>query len=73
MVSEVSDWYAVKLANNQIGFIQKNESKPVVVNDKNTLPATLLNPLKHRLLLPHKTHPEPIPQKFRIPPQIKGV
>lgn len=34
--SEVSDWYAVKLDNNKIGFIQKNESKPIVVDNKTT-------------------------------------
>lgn len=36
VVSEVSDWYAVKLANDKIGFIQKNESKPIVIDDQNT-------------------------------------
>ena len=46
VVSEVSDWYAVKLANNQIGFIQKNESKPVVVDDKNTTPSDTPEPSK---------------------------
>lgn len=34
VVSQVADWYAVKLPDNQIGFIPKAHAKPVVVEDK---------------------------------------
>lgn len=34
VVSQVSDWFAVKLPNNQIGFVPKQEAKPVVVDNK---------------------------------------
>lgn len=34
VVSQVSDWFAVKLPNNQIGFVPKQQAKPVVVEDK---------------------------------------
>lgn len=33
VISEVSDWYALKLPNNQIGFVSKQECKPIVVED----------------------------------------
>lgn len=36
VISEVSDWYALKLPNNKIGFVSKQESKPIVVEDKKT-------------------------------------
>lgn len=32
--SKVADWFAVKLPNNQIGFIPQNQCKPIVVEDK---------------------------------------
>lgn len=31
VVSQVSDWFAVKLPNNQIGFVHNQDAKPVVV------------------------------------------
>ena len=34
VVSQVADWFAVKLPNNQIGFVPKAQAKPVVVEDK---------------------------------------
>jgi uncharacterized YkwD family protein len=34
VVSQVSDWFAVKLPNNQIGFVPKTEVSPVVVENK---------------------------------------
>lgn len=34
VVSQVSDWFAVKLPNNQIGFVPKTQAKPVVVENK---------------------------------------
>jgi uncharacterized YkwD family protein len=34
VLGQVSDWYGVKLPNNQIGFVQNNQCKPVVVEDK---------------------------------------
>jgi uncharacterized YkwD family protein len=34
VVSQVADWFAVKLPNNQIGFVPKTQAKPVVVEDK---------------------------------------
>lgn len=34
VVSQVSDWFAVKLPNNQIGFVQSHDAKPVVVENK---------------------------------------
>jgi uncharacterized YkwD family protein len=34
VVSQVSDWFAVKLPNNQIGFVQSQDAKPVVVENK---------------------------------------
>jgi uncharacterized YkwD family protein len=34
VVSKVQDWYAVKLPDNTIGFIPKEQSKAVVVDDK---------------------------------------
>lgn len=42
VVSQVSDWFAVKLPNNQIGFVPKQEAKPVVVenNTPSTTPET---------------------------------
>ena len=41
-VSKVSNWYAVKLPNNAIGFVPENQCKPVVVEDKkpNITPGT---------------------------------
>lgn len=36
VISEVSDWYAVKLQNNNIGFVPKEDSKPIVVEDNKT-------------------------------------
>jgi uncharacterized YkwD family protein len=33
VISEVSDWYALKLPNNNIGFVSKQECKPIVVED----------------------------------------
>lgn len=33
VVSQVADWFAVKLPNNQIGFIPKQQGKPIVVED----------------------------------------
>lgn len=42
VVSQVSDWFAVKLPNNQIGFVHNQEAKPVVVenNQPNVTPET---------------------------------
>lgn len=34
VVSQVADWYAVKLPNNQIGFVPKASAKPIVTEDK---------------------------------------
>lgn len=34
VVSQVADWFAVKLPNNQIGFVSKDQCKPVVAEDK---------------------------------------
>jgi uncharacterized YkwD family protein len=34
VVSQVADWFAVKLPNNQIGFVPKTQARPVVVEDK---------------------------------------
>lgn len=31
---KVADWFALKLPNNQIGFIPQNQCKPIVVEDK---------------------------------------
>ena len=36
VISEVSDWYAVKLSNNNIGFVSKEDCKPIVVEDNKT-------------------------------------
>ena len=36
VISEVSDWYAVKLPNNNIGFVSKEDCKPIVVEDNKT-------------------------------------
>jgi uncharacterized YkwD family protein len=36
VINEVSDWYAVQLSGNQIGFVSKDQSKPVVVDDNKT-------------------------------------
>ena len=36
VISDVSGWYAVKLPENQIGFVSKDQVKPIVVDDKNT-------------------------------------
>ena len=33
VISEVSDWYALKLPNNKIGFVSKKQCKPIVVED----------------------------------------
>lgn len=33
VISPVGDWYAVKMPSNQIGFIPKQDAKPVVVED----------------------------------------
>lgn len=39
VISQVSDWYALKLPNNQIGFVSKSQSKPIVVEgNKATVP-----------------------------------
>jgi uncharacterized YkwD family protein len=34
VVSKVADWYAVKLPNNQIGFVPEQQCKPIVVENK---------------------------------------
>lgn len=34
VLSQVADWYAVKLPSNQIGFVPKAHAKPVVVDSK---------------------------------------
>lgn len=34
VVSKVQDWFAVKLPDNQIGFIPQGQVKPIVVDDK---------------------------------------
>lgn len=34
VLSPVGDWFAVKLPNNNIGFIPQSHSRPVVVDDK---------------------------------------
>ena len=34
VTGQVADWFAVKLPNNNIGFIPKDQAKPVVVEDK---------------------------------------
>lgn len=36
VVSKVADWYAVKLPNNQIGFIPSKQCKPIVAEDTKT-------------------------------------
>jgi len=36
VISDVSDWYAVKLPENQIGFVSKDQCKPIVVEDNKT-------------------------------------
>jgi uncharacterized YkwD family protein len=41
VVSQVSDWFAVKLPNNQIGFVHNQEAKPIVV--ENNQPANPSN------------------------------
>ncbi|MBU5592277.1 serine protease [Clostridium sp. MSJ-4] len=42
VVNEVSDWFAVKLPNNSIGFVPKSQCKPIVAEDTtpNTTPDT---------------------------------
>lgn len=32
VVSQVSDWFAVKLPNNQLGFVPRQQAKPIVVD-----------------------------------------
>lgn len=46
VVSQVSNWFAVKLNNNQIGFIPKDQCKPIVVEDEKPemQPETTTNP-----------------------------
>lgn len=34
VVSQVEDWYAVKLPNNSVGFISKGQCKPIVSEDQ---------------------------------------
>lgn len=36
VISEVDDWFAVKLPNNEIGFVPKDECKPILGEDKKT-------------------------------------
>ena len=36
VISEVSDWYAIKLPDNKIGFVSKAEASPIVVDDDKT-------------------------------------
>jgi uncharacterized YkwD family protein len=36
VISEVSDWYAIKLPENNIGFVPKTDCKPIVVEDNKT-------------------------------------
>ncbi|MGI6778218.1 MAG: CAP domain-containing protein [Acetivibrionales bacterium] len=36
VISKVEDWYAVKLPENQIGFIPEKQAKPIVVEDGKT-------------------------------------
>jgi uncharacterized YkwD family protein len=39
VLSQVADWYAVKLPDNSIGFISKGQCKPVVVESKKSPPS----------------------------------
>lgn len=42
VISDVADWYALKLPNNSIGFVSKQQCKPIVVEDKKTnIPKTV--------------------------------
>lgn len=34
VINEVKDWYAVQLPDKQVGFVPKNQCKPIVVDDK---------------------------------------
>ncbi len=34
VISKVANWYAIKLPNNNIGFIPQKQCKPIVVDDK---------------------------------------
>lgn len=38
VLSQVSDWFAVKLPDNKIGFIPKNQCKPIVAESKSPVP-----------------------------------
>lgn len=38
VVSQVSDWFAVKLPNKQIGFVHNQDAKPVVVENNQPTP-----------------------------------
>ncbi|QGU96783.1 serine protease [Clostridium bovifaecis] len=39
VVSQVGDWFAVKLPNNKIGFVSQEDCKPIVSEDKTPAPA----------------------------------
>lgn len=38
VVSQVGDWFAVKLPNNKIGFVSQEDCKPIVPEDKTPAP-----------------------------------
>jgi uncharacterized YkwD family protein len=38
VISQVGDWFAVKLPNNKIGFVSQEDCKPIVVEDETPAP-----------------------------------
>lgn len=65
VISKVNDWYAVKLPDNQIGFVPTNECKPIVDDGKPDVGKTPTTPGKTPTPGPGTT---PAPDQPTTPP-----
>jgi uncharacterized YkwD family protein len=52
VIGQVSDWYALKLPNNKIGFIAKDQCKPVVTASKAVIPQAAAAPTAQGTTVP---------------------
>ncbi len=75
VVSKVEDWYAVKLADNSLGFIPESQCQPIVLEDNQntnvpgpTTPQTQMAPTPEEIPTPEGTlTPEGTPQEGTTP------
>lgn len=57
VVNKVEDWYAVKLADNSIGFVPENQCTPTVIDDNQNAPTTQTPPTTNQPNQPSNTTP----------------